>query len=365
MRNTARGASRLDPRPVTLSDVAAHAGVSLATASRVINGSTRTVRPELEARVKEAAEHLGYVVDARAQAMALGSAQTVALIVGDISDPYFAGIAAGLTAAAEGLGIMVTLIATGMDPDAEIRAVTALRSQRPRAIVLAGSRRDDPQRGRHLVRELTAYAGRGGRVAFVGSRPVDAPSDGDGSWGVVEVENRKGARDLASALVCRGYRQFVVLTGPVDLATPGERVKGFVEGLGADVAMAVEPTLIASDLTRDGAYGAMQLLLADRIEPETCVFAVTDAMALGALTAIRDHGLVPGQDVAVAGFDDIALLRDVVPSLTTVGISLREIGARALAAALGATDDVGAIDEQVLAGAVAANVHVRDSTPAI
>ncbi|RPF23075.1 LacI family DNA-binding transcriptional regulator [Myceligenerans xiligouense] len=127
--------------PVTLSRVAREAGVSLATASRAINGSaTRTVRPELRDRVLAAADRLGYVPDPSAQAMARGRTAALGLVVHDIADPYFSAIASGVTRAAEAEGLIVTLASTELRPERERAFVELVRRQRGRAVILAGSR---------------------------------------------------------------------------------------------------------------------------------------------------------------------------------------------------------------------------------
>src|SRR5262245_34741374 len=118
--------------PVTLLDVAREAGVSLATASRVINGSeSRRPAAELVKKVSEAAERLGYSVNAAAQAIARGFTTVVGLIVSDIADPYFSSIAAGVTEEAERHDLLVTLASTKGRPEREVDYLVALRRQRP------------------------------------------------------------------------------------------------------------------------------------------------------------------------------------------------------------------------------------------
>ncbi|HEY4421923.1 MAG TPA: LacI family DNA-binding transcriptional regulator, partial [Pseudonocardia sp.] len=125
---------------VTLLDVARAAGVSLATASRALNGSTRRVRPDLRERVLEAAEALQYSANAQAQAMARGRTNLVGLVIGDVGDPYFSSIAAGAIRAAEGHQLVVTMACTFGREEREIDYVAALRSQRARAVIVVGSR---------------------------------------------------------------------------------------------------------------------------------------------------------------------------------------------------------------------------------
>lgn len=339
-------------RVVTLADVAAHARVSLATASRVINGSARQVGSELQERVLASSRELGYVVDAQAQAMAKGANRTVALVVGDIADPYFASIAAGVIAAAERRGLAVTIIATGSDAAKERDAVAALRSQRPQAILLAGSRQVDRASERLLDAELDLYEQRGGRVAFVGDGGQATRTDR-----VVRVQNRQGAFELARALVGIGYTRFVVLGGPAHLVTAEARVEGFLDGLASSGVAAGSVPVIHGALTRDGGFAGISAALDDGA-PFECVFAVADVMAVGAMTALSERGLRPGADVGIAGFDDIPMLQDVRPGLTTVALPLVEIGATALEFVL-------SDGPQNTAAEIDGVVRLRDSTPPI
>ena len=133
--------------PATLHDVAREAGVSLATASRSLNGSTRKVNEEYRKRVLEAAARLDYSPNLSAQAVARGTTTTVALLVADIADPYFSSIAAGVVAEADTSRLIVTMAATERDPERELELVRTLRGQRPRVMILAGSRpTTDPTR---------------------------------------------------------------------------------------------------------------------------------------------------------------------------------------------------------------------------
>jgi LacI family transcriptional regulator len=295
----------------TLSDVARRAGVSLATASRVINGSARTVSAHYRDRVLSAAADLGYRPNAHAQAMARGRSEMIGLLVHDISDPYFSEIAAGAVAAVESRGLLV-LGNTLNRPEHELEYVTAMRVQRAQALILAGSRTTDTAHTRLLADELAAFAASGGRVAVVGQDRLGADT--------VRPANRAGARALAEALAGRGFTRFTVLGGPGELLAARDRVAGFRDGLAA--CGAPPPVVVEGAFTRDGGYAATREL---RALPE-CLFAVNDVMAIGAMAALRERGARVPEDVAVAGFDDIPTLRDLAPSLTTVRLPLAEMG---------------------------------------
>ncbi|GAB4084581.1 LacI family DNA-binding transcriptional regulator [Myceligenerans cantabricum] len=363
--------------PVTLSRVAREAGVSLATASRAINGSaTRTVRPELRDRVMAAAQRLGYVPDPSAQAMARGRTAALGLVVHDIADPYFSAIASGVTRAAEAEGLIVTLASTELRPEREQAFVELIRRQRGRAVILAGSRTvsDDgagastPGAGHagaappdalpaddaspDLEGILTAFRESGGGVATVGQAI--------GSLPVVEIDNSGGAAALAAELHGLGYRRFGILAGPAGLRTAADRTTGFRDALVSLGSGVRDDDVVPGAFTRDGGYAAMTELIArsattggttDRAGEASdgsgrtadrsgsalpdLVFAVNDVMAVGAMAAVRDAGLRVPDDVAVAGFDDIPTLRDVTPALTTVHIALERIGEAATRLALG------------------------------
>jgi LacI family transcriptional regulator len=336
---------------VTLSDVAREAGVSLATASRAINGSAgRTVRPELRDKVLEAAARLHYSPDANAQAMARGRTTTLGLIVHDIADPYFSSIAAGVGAAAERAGLVVTLATTQHDPGKERQLVGILQRQRARAIVLAGGRYDDPDALDAVRQALREFRATGGTVALVGQPLLEVDT--------VSVANERGSGELARALHGRGYRRFGLLGGPDRHYTARERRTGFTAAAAALEAPVAADRSLETAFTRDGGYEGMRRLLADG-PPVDAVFAVNDVMAVGAMAAVRDAGLTVGADVAVAGFDDIVTLRDVTPGLTTVRLPLLDLGRRATDLALtalpGAEPRVVEVDGEVV---------LRDSTPA-
>jgi LacI family transcriptional regulator len=324
-------------RRVTLHDVAREAGVSYATASRALNGSDRSVRQENADRVREAAARLGYLPDLPAQAIAKGSNGTAALVVNGIDDPYFVTIAAGATEAAEEAGIILTLAVSDHSPELELQIVRTLRGQRPRAILIAGTRVADAPTGPDLIAELAAYRTAGGRVALLTQPQLP--------FATLAVDNYGGAHRLATALIERGYRRFALVHGGDHLLTSQERRQGFTDGLRR---AGLEPLPVETEFSRDGGEAAVRNLPAGELD---AIFAVTDVMAIGVQTALRDAG----RTLAVAGFDDIEPAVDVTPALTTVRIPLRELGRRALRMALDSdTTETVTIPTEVV---------LRDSTP--
>ncbi|MFC9245813.1 LacI family DNA-binding transcriptional regulator [Streptomyces sp. NPDC057136] len=310
---------------MTLDAVAREAGVSAATASRALNGTAR-VRDDLRERVRAAADRLGYIPNAHAQALA-GSAgnRTVGVICHDVGDPYFAAVASGVMRAAAEQDLLVMLASTFREPAREIAYVSMLRAQRARAILLIGSGFQDRAWERAMDGELEPYVRLGGRVAVV-SRHRSLRVD------TVQPENRAGAAALARSLAGLGHRRFAVLTGPPALTTVSDRLAGFREGLAGTGALI--DRVVEGAFTREGGYLAARRLLAAGPPLPTCVFAVTDVMAVGALAALREEGLRVPEDVSLAGFDDIPLVRELSPPLTTVRLPLTAMGESAVALVL-------------------------------
>ncbi|OAK53593.1 LacI family DNA-binding transcriptional regulator [Rhodococcoides kyotonense] len=313
---------------VRLQDVAAAAGVSQATASRVLNGSSRVPGEGVADRVRAAAADLGYVPNAQAQALARSSTGVIGLVVHDVADPYFSSIVRGVQNEARAAGKLVLLASTERDFDIERQSVSTFISHRADAIILAGSRQSGDL-DRDLEKEFAAYRKNDGKVVVIG-QPLPFGA-------AVEPENFAASAQLAEALVGEGHRRFAVIGGPGNIRTSVDRRNGFVDALARH---GLTPEIeVAGDFSRDGGYSAARRLAAAlELQPShgtpPCVFAVTDVMAIGAIAAWRGLGLQVPTDVCVAGFDDIPTLRDHFPSLTTVALSLVEIGERAVQLAL-------------------------------
>ncbi|MTE19135.1 LacI family DNA-binding transcriptional regulator [Streptomyces sp. TRM43335] len=340
---------------VTLADVAARAGVSAATVSRVLSGNY-PVAGATRSRVLRAVEELEYVVNGPASALAAATSDLVGVLVNDIADPFF-GIMASAVQSEMGPekagGKLAVVCNTGGSPQRELTYLTLLQRQRAAAVVLTGSAVEDPEHTAALATRLRRLAAAGTRVVLCG-RPPLPEADGEGADGpgtaapgapdstadaplTVAFDNRGGARRLTGHLLSLGHRRVGYVAGPAERTTTRHRLEGHRSAL-ADHA----PELLADveRLTVHGAYdrssgydGALELL---RREPGlTAVLAANDTVALGVCAALRDRGLRIPEDVSVAGFDDLPFSADAAPALTTVRIPLHEAGARAGRLALG------------------------------
>ncbi|WP_119696494.1 LacI family DNA-binding transcriptional regulator [Microbacterium halotolerans] len=334
------------PRATTLQDVAREAGVSLATASRVLNGSTRNVADAYRERVEAVADRLGYSANLSAQATARGTSATIALLVADIADPYFSRIASGVAHAADDENLVLTIGITERATEREARLVRNLRGQRPRGIVLAASRSSHTDSA-VLTAMLHDVESAGGTIVSIG-----APA-GTTNARTVAIDDRGGALELGRTLARRGYRDAIALAAADGLVTSDDRLAGFSEGFctaGGDA-----PRVLRTGFSRAEGYHAMSAALTDGVRPGTVVFAITDVVAIGAMSAIRDAGRGIGDDIAVAGFGSIPFASDVTPTLTSVNAPLERLGEAAVRAVVAA--------EWTQPPPLPLSLAIRDSTP--
>ncbi|WP_295012937.1 LacI family DNA-binding transcriptional regulator [uncultured Microbacterium sp.] len=346
---TADPGGRGESRAATLHDVARVAGVSLATASRVLNGSERKVAEGFRERVERAAETLGYTPNVSAQSTARGRSPVIALLVADIADPYFGQIAAGVARGADERGLVVTISITDRDPERERRILRALRGQRPQGLILAASRAEDAVAPAASPDERAAFERYGGRVVSFGE---ERSSDRVGRS--VVLDNAGGAVELGRRMAELGYRSAIGIGAAEGVRTSDDRLNGFARGF-AEGGGRLE-RILRGDFRRESGAAAMSGALAEGVAPGTLVFALSDVVALGAMSAIRAAGREIGADIAVCGFDDVPVSADVTPALTTVRLPLNDAGYQAFRAV---------VDDEWVQAPLPVEVVVRESTPAL
>ncbi|HWC43210.1 MAG TPA: LacI family DNA-binding transcriptional regulator [Actinomycetota bacterium] len=333
--------------PPTLEQVAALAGVSRATVSRVVNGSPK-VSPEARAQVERAVAKLGYVPNRAARSLVTRRADSVALVVSEsharfFSEPFFAGMVRGVSAALAGTGVQLLLLIAQDLPDRS-RLERYVVGGHVDGVLLASLHGDDP---------LPATLERAGVPAVLVGRPAGPGTPGDrrdpstlrgGPGGsrrggppedrgarasYVDADNRGGARAAVLHLAARGRRRIATVTGPLDMGVGLDRLDGYRDGLAA-AGLAADPALVEpGDFTEEGGAAATVRLLARPGPPVDAVFAASDLMAAGALRALRAAGRRVPEEVAVVGFEDSAVARCAQPPLTTVRQPIEEMGRQA------------------------------------
>ena len=301
---TSSGSTVVEARPPTLETVAALAGVSRATASRVVNGDAR-VAPAMRTAVEEAVKTLSFVPNRAARTLATRRTDSVALIMREpadfgVTDAYLSRMVVALTHALADTGLqLVVLMAAGGQGDA--RVAEYARSHVDGVFLISVHDADI------LPGQLVAAG-----VPVVTGGRIRHRLDGVSS---VDVDNVSGGAQAARRLLALGRRKPAVITGPADTCSSDDRVNGFREALTA-VGVAA-PKVGHGDWTAASGERAMASLLRGRGTIDG-VFAASDLMALGALHAIHQAGLRVPEDIAVVGFDDVDMAAHSSPPLTTI-----------------------------------------------
>jgi LacI family transcriptional regulator len=292
---------------VTLADVARHADVSKTTVSHVISGK-RPVAVDTRARIERSIAALGYRPDGLARSLRTRKTHTVAMIVPDLTNPFYPALARGLEECLDHDGYRAFVCSSDGVPDRERAYLEDVADRGVDGLVLDSF---------HLsVDDLHGATGGRVPVVWIGGAPMDHPGVDS-----VRPNDEGGAYAATCHLIERGHRRIAMIDGPA--GSGAARREGYRRALAeAGLPSSHEP-LVRSDWTRAGGARAMRTLLATR---PTAVFCSNDLTALGAIDEIREAGLRVPDDVAVVGYDDIEFASLVEPALTTVENPAAETG---------------------------------------
>lgn len=296
------------PPNVTIRDVAAGAGVSVATVSRVFN-QKGPIREETVRRVMDVAGALQYIPHAGARSLSTRSTRTIGVVLPDLHGEFFSEVIRGIDLAARESGYHLLLSGSHADRD-EMRAVVqAVRGLVDGLIVMSP--------------DLDASALLGELPGGIPVVLLNAKVDGRPS---ITIDNAGGARGVVRHLASLGHKHIAFIGGPPRNADAEQRRRGFRTGVRAHGIEGVE---LAGDFTEDSGYEAGQAIAAMKPRP-TAAFAANDSMAIGALSAFRDARVRVPDQIALVGFDDIPIARFLDPPLTTVKVPIAELGRRGL-----------------------------------
>jgi DNA-binding LacI/PurR family transcriptional regulator len=285
----------------TIYDVARLAGVSTATVSRALNGTGR-IAEATRAAIDAAVEQLGYQTNTVARSLVTKSTETIALLLPDITNPFYAALVSGIQQRALETGHTMLLCTTEGDPEREEQYLTLLRAKQVDGVLVDGLVLP-PERIARFVRE--------GLPIVCLDRDVDSAA-----VPLVQVDNRLGARMATEHLLSLGHTRIAHVQGAPELGISVERVQGYREAL-ADAGIPFDPHLLAiGSFTEEGGYDAARSLL--ETPSFTAVFAANDLSAIGVINAIVQSGRRVPDDVSIVGFDDLRLSKFTTPPLTTI-----------------------------------------------
>jgi DNA-binding LacI/PurR family transcriptional regulator len=296
----------------TLEKVAARAGVSRATVSRVVNGAS-TVSAQTAEVVQQAIEELGYVPNLAARSLVTHRTDSIALVVSEPTtrvfsdDPYFSAVIRGVSQVLDEADKQMVLMLTA-SPSSRDRVERYASARHVDGVLIASMHGADP---------LPGVLARRGVPVVSGGRPL-----GSTTLPYVDIDNAAGAAAAVGHLLATGRRRIATIAGPQDMIAGIDRLAGYRTALEGSSRRSI---VAVGDFSRESGEVAMKQLLAD--DPQLdAVFAASDMMAFGAMRALAQAGRRVPEDVAVVGFDDIDAARYSDPPLATVRQPSLEVG---------------------------------------
>ena len=309
-RSAPRTSSARNGGPATIREVAARAGVSVATVSRAINRNA-PVHDETARRVQSAVRALKYVPHAAARSLSIRRSHTIGVVLPDVHGEFFSEVIRGIDVAARRLGYHILVSSSHADIEEMSAMLRALRGRVDGLIVMS----PDLELG-SMSRSIAAET------------PVVLLNSAGSGKRTIRIDNFAGAHAMTEHLISLGHKRIAFITGPERNADAAERRRGYRSGV--DGASPSRPQIeIAGDFTEAAGHRAVAAILAWKPRP-TAIFAANDAMALGALDALREAQVLVPDDMALVGFDDVPIARYLTPRLTTVRVEIAELGRRAV-----------------------------------
>lgn len=304
----------------TISDVAARAGVSVATVSRALNGKS-TVNPELVGRVRSAAAELGYHPNGLARSLRKQQTAVLGLIISDVANPFFTSVARGVEDVALTGGYSVVLCNSDENLDKERRYLNVAVQERMAGVVLSPTA---------AATSVDVLRGRGTPVVAV-DRPLAGVDQ-------VLVDTRRAAAEATTHLVRAGYRRIGCISGPEGIRTADDRLAGYLDALDAAGIRREAGLVRRTEYRAEGAHRAAEELLG-AARPVDALLVANSTQAIGTLEALGAAGRRVGAEVGVVAFDDAPWATLVSPPLTVVAQPAYELGALAARLLLDRIDD--------------------------
>jgi len=309
---------------VTIREVAREAGVSVATVSRVLNASG-PASAAVARRIRDVAARLDYAPNEAARALIRSRTHTLGVLLPDLHGEFFSELIRGIDQRARQAGYHLLISTFHSDPLEMEAALRAIRGRVDGLLLMAPD-----VTTRALLTGLSAD-----RVTVLLNPPV---GKGDGTpHDAVCVDNVGGARAMTRHLLSLGHNRIAIITGDSHNHDAQDRLRGYRAALRA-ARVPRDPALdVAGDFTEASGFAAAQTLL--RLEPRPdAIFAANDAMAVGALLALREAGVRVPEDIGLAGFDDVPMARYLTPALSSVHVAIDELGRRATELAVAAIE---------------------------
>ena len=314
---------------ITIKDVARLADVSVATVSRVLNASA-PVRDHTRDRVLQVARELHFAPNGAARTLKRRQASALGVILPDLYGEFFSELLRGIDLEAQRAGHALLVSSSHHDARGVAVAVRAMRGRVDGLLVMAPD---------VSPASLASVLPDGLPTVCLNAPPIK------GATAAVTVDNVGGTRAVVRHLAQLGHQRVAFLCGPPRNADAAARLRGFRVAMRALHLQVNETFVLRGDFTEEGGWRAARELLVMRGTPPTAIVAANDAMAVGALLALREARVEVPAEMSVVGFDDIPIARYVTPALTTIRVAIDELGARAAALLFRALFDPGSLRE--------------------
>jgi LacI family transcriptional regulator len=327
---------------VTIRDVARAAGVSVATVSRAFNDSG-PVHAETKQRIREVALAMRYVPNGAARTLTTSKANACGVLLPDLYGEFFSEVIRGIDQTARRQGHHI-LVSSSHDDQAELEAAVRAMRGRVDGLIL-------------MLPDIDIRAVQANLPDQIPVVLINA-ADGAGAFDTITVDNYGGAYAMVRHLLATGRDKVAIITGSPRNHDARERLRGYSAALWDGGAEWRADWEIPGDFTEAGGYRAAKALA--MLDPRpNAVFAANDAMAIGALSAFRELGLLVPVDIAVGGFDDVPMSRYMSPPLTSVHVAISELGVQAMTTLLDAVRDQNQHVRRRIV--LSATLRVRDS----
>jgi LacI family transcriptional regulator len=297
-------------RATTIKEVAARAGVSVATVSRALNGIGPVKQATLD-RVLAAAQSLRFVPHSGARSLSTRTTNSVGLVLPDLHGEFFSEVIRGADLAARRRGYHLLVSGSHNNPADMTAVLRAMRGRVDGLILMSPELALDG-----VLKDLP------------GAMPLVTVNAETKKFPSITIDNSGGARAVVKHLAGLGHRRIAFICGPSANVDAAERSRGYRDACKDERVVCSSTLEFDGDFSEAAGYAAAMKILEQSPRP-TAIFAANDAMAVGALFAIREAGLSVPEDMAIVGFDDIPIARYVSPRLTTVTVAIAELGRRA------------------------------------
>lgn len=298
---------------ITIKDIAALAGVSKTTVSKIINNKDDSISKPTRDKVLKIMKEQNYVPNKLAQSLVTKRTKTIGLLIPDIRNPFFTDISRGAEDFARKEGYNIIFCSTDEDYEREAECVSMLCEKMIDGIIFTPSSVTSHEENRYNDLDIPMVL-------------VDKNIESSNAKGIVKVDNKNGTYEATKHLIKQGHKDILYLSGPLKNDISKERLQGYIRALEKNNLSVKEENIVEGKYRYEWAYNFIKNL--EEIKC-TAICCANDLMAIGAIQALREKKFKIPEDISIVGFDDIETAKLIDPSLTTIRQPAYEMGAKA------------------------------------